>query len=96
MLRVEEEVVKSTDRNKPKRCDFRYKDKRYWVKNYTAIDSSSEGEEDHWYQYTFLDYDNDEEVDVDVFYEDEFMDKAHRVARNIFPPSQLDFPSGWY
>lgn len=96
MLHVEEEAVKSTDRDKPKRADFRYKNKRYWVKNYHAVDSSAEGEIDHWYQYTFLDYDTDEEVDEDIFYEEDFMDKGYKAAERIFPPSELDFPPyGW-
>ena len=94
-------------KQKPKRADFRWEGKRYWI---SSCDYWSlwDGEYDEFVTFEVKDYETDEEYygpeadeDADENYPinnkrwEDFMDKVHKVGHRVLPVDPYHFPSTW-
>lgn len=84
-------------KQKPKRADFRWEGKRYWI---SACDYWSlwDGEYDEFVTFTVKDYETDEEYygpENDDKKAMDFLDKVHHVGHRVLPVDPRHFPSTW-
>lgn len=73
-------------RKKPKRCDFLFNKKRYWVSVVEWFDVSDSDNTDDWcLSCNVKNWDTDEDVGIDQeeWNSDEFMDKAFSKAERL-------------
>ena len=75
----------SGKRVKPKRADFVYKKKRYWISDYDSVELWT-GEYDCMTSFTIRDYESDNEIDYELLNEDDdFDEKAYNAGMRVFP-----------
>lgn len=81
-------------RNKPKKADFIFNNRRYWIDECYKHTDWTDGEYDRWVSYSVLNYETDEEETMDGFtdeQEEQFIDKLYEVGAKLFPYTYGDW-----
>jgi hypothetical protein len=82
-------------RNKPKRCDFVYQNKKYWFSEGHAVDiSDSEDTTAYFIEATLLDYETDKEAPESLWEDEGFLEKHDKALNRIFP--NIDSELNWH
>ena len=82
-------------RKKPKKADFVHNKKRYWFSDCNAVDiSDSDNTTDYFLEATTLDYETDEEAPLELWNDDQFMEKHYNALQRVFPNMESELP--WY
>ena len=84
-------------KQKPKRADFRWEGKRYWISECDYWELWN-GEYDRFVTFAVKDYETDEEI-FDPYGDDShpqwlaFMDKVYQVGHRVLPVDPYNFDS---
>ena len=82
-------------RKKPKKADFVFEGKRYWIPECEAVDiSDSDDPQAFFLQWITLDYETDERAGEDLMGNEEFLDKEYAAIDRLFPHPERELP--WY
>ena len=86
--------MSSGKRNKPKKADFIFNKKRYWINECTKHTDWFNGEYLLWSTYNCLEYESDKEETMEEFTDeqtDTFIEKLYKAGERIFPYTYGDW-----